>query len=371
MSDKRIVYLCPTLLHLMNCIVTQMTVNKDIPADIVFEDTADFSQISERLMKHSVFENCYRFEFLEAKEEYRALPEEKQREVEHKPSLVYSIPDFPHKYTDLCVNIDSYAPKFFYYGLLEKGMENIKIHFISEGTATYALDFSNTARDKMDHKYYGDRAFLKNLGNMYAYKPELYTGGSKIINLVALPDYSTLSEDIHNIISDVFGKAEPIKEKLIFFEGTFFGDGYLADEMNLFMWIADHIGKDNIIVKRHPRNPIDRFTPMGFKVMPNQTLPWEVMIKDVDFSDKVLVSVASFTCFSSMEMYGRKCRSVLLEDIMQGRVGFLQDPGYRRFFKKAEGIFNSEEIVSWRPRSKRELEIVLDVIGEKIGGWNK
>ena len=368
MERKRFVYLCPTLLSLMNSIVTQLTVNKYYPADIVFEDTSDFSEISRKLMKHGIFENCYFYDFLEGKAKYSAMMQEEKHKVDRKPSRLFRLPAFVHTYSDLCVNLDSYAPKFFYYGLLEKGMSP-KVHFVSEGTATYSMDFANTMNDKMDHDHYGEKAFLKNIQNVYMYKPELYTGGADFITLVNLPEYSTLPEEVHNKIAEIFGTPDPIQEKLIFFEGAFWGDGMLVDELELLFAIADHIGKENIIIKRHPRNTIDRFTPLGFKVMPNQTLPWEVMIKDIDLSEKVLVSVASFTCFSAMEMYGRISRSLLLQNIMRGRVYFLENAGYKRFFRTAEQLFNAEKIVSWNPKSIREMKIALDIIGEQIGGW--
>lgn len=368
MAEKRILYLCPTLLHLMNCIVTQMTVNKEYPADIMFEDVTDFSEIEKRLKTHPVFENFYTFHFTDEIPKYKELSGAEKRKVDHKPSKIFTMPKFQKKYTDLCVNIDSYAPKMVYYNLLEQGMQP-KVHFVSEGTGTYALDFANTERDQMDHGHYGTRAFLNNIGNLYAYKPELYSGDSELVNLVELPQYSAVSAEVHDVISDVFGVADTVKEKVIFFEGVFHGDGYLTNEMDLFLEIADHVGKENIVVKRHPRNQVDRFSPLGYKVMAQQTIPWEVMIKDIDFSQKVLVSVASFTCFSAMEMYGKKSLSILLEDAMLGHAGFLMDPGYKRFFRKAKGLFNSEEIVSWRPTGIKELHLVLDVLGEKIGGW--
>lgn len=369
MEEKRIVYLVPTLLHLMNCIVTQMTVNKEYPADIVFEDTTDFSEISQRLEGLGVFERIYHFDFLAHKDEYRALTGKDKIAAERNPSTVFTFPEFDKPYTDLCVNIDSFAPKFFYYGLLEMGMSP-NVHFISEGTGTYALDFANTARDKMDHAHYGSRAFLKNIGNTYMFSPDLYTGGSKLIHPVQLPNIGTLDSEVHTVLETVFGKADPVREKVIFFEGTFWGDGMLTDEMKLFLAIANHVGKENIIVKRHPRNTVDRFTPMGFKVMPQQTIPWEIMIKDIDLSQKLLISVASFTCFSSFDMYGRDSYSLLLKDLMNGRVYFLEDPGYRSFFTNAEQTFNHERIISWTPTSMNELHLVLDVIAKKIGGYD-
>lgn len=369
MEKQRIVYLCPTLLHLMNCIVTQMTINKGIPADIVFEDVTNFSGIKERLMKHSVFEHVYDFHFSVGIAKYRALETKAQRSsVDHQPSKVFDFPDFEEEYTDLCTNIDSFAPKFFYYGLIEKGMRP-KVHFVSEGTGSYALDFSNTKTDNMDHQFYKDLAYMNNLRKLYVYRPELYTGGSTLLELVQIPAYSALSEDVYNVMEDVFGKAEQIREKLIFFEGCFWGDNYLLDEVGILLDIAKQIGKENIIIKRHPRNTVDRFSPLGFKVMQNQAIPWEVMIKDIDLSQKVLVSVASFTCYSAYEMYGKSSNGILLKDVMLGRVNFLENPGYRRFFQKAEKVFNMEQTVSWSPRSREELKRVLIALEERVGGW--
>ncbi len=369
MSERRLLYLCPTLLSLMNSIVTQMTVNKDTPADLVLEDTSDFSEIVPRLKRHGIFERIESFPYLEDMPNYRPLSPAQKHRVEKKPSLVFHLPQLAGSYTDLCVNLDTYAPKFFYYGLLERGMRPA-IHFVSEGTGTYALDFSNTARDGMDHDAHGDLAFRKKTECNDPARPEIYTGGADDLKLIQLPNYAEFPPEVPAVLEDVFGKTPPIGEKLIFFEGAFWGDGMLTNEIELFLAIAEHIGQDNIIVKRHPRNPTDRFTPLGFKVMPQQSVPWEIMIKDIDLSKKALVSVASFTCFSSMEMYGRPSYSLLLENVMRGRVNFLEDPGYRRFFRQAEKYFNSERIVSWRPQSIRELKIALDVIGERIGGWN-
>ncbi|OUP05680.1 polysialyltransferase family glycosyltransferase [Anaeromassilibacillus sp. An200] len=370
MSSKRIIYLCPTLISLMNSIITQLTLNKGIPADIVFENTMDFSEISERLMKYPIFEKCFHWNSLEEKSIYHDLTQHEKLQVSHRPSKIFHIPRLNDQYTDLCVHIDSYAAKFFYYSLIEKGM-NPDIHFVSEGTGTYALDFVNTARDSIDHEYYKHKAFLKKVKNVYIYQPQLFTGNRKIVNLVEIPLFSSLDSSIHKMINEIFGKAKPVEEKLIFFEGVFWGDNYLVNEMDLFLEIADYIGKENIVVKRHPRNKVDRFTPMGFHVMEQQYLPWEIMIKDIDLSKKVLVSVASFTAFSAKEMYGRVSRSILLEDLLLGKAQFLEDPGYKRFFQRAEKLFNQDEMVSWRPKSMRELQIVLDILEEKVGGWGK
>lgn len=368
MSGQRIVYLIPTLLHLMNCIVTQKTIFKDQPADVVFQDIFTFPEICERVKKAGIFENVYVFNIKEEKNAYRAMNSFERHKVERKPSKLFSLPDLIHEYTDLCINNDSFAAKFFYYALIEKGMTP-KIHFINEGTSTYALDFENTRTDRMDHNYYGSKQFIKNIGNVYLYKPEMYTGGSSLVHPLPLPAYGQLDDTIKETLDFVFGHAQPFKEKVVFFEGTFWGDGMLTNEIQLFLKIADYVGKENIIVKRHPRNPVDRFTPLGFHVMPEQSIPWEIMIKDIDLSKKLLISAASFTCFSAQEMYQRTSYSLLLYNLLRGKVYFLGNPGYKRFFTKARKTFNSYEVVSREPGSESELYVALDALSNKIGGF--
>ena len=366
--NERIVYLCSTPVHLMNCIVAQMTVNREFPADIVLQNVTDFSELRPRLQRCRVFEEIYDFDTLRGNERLHELTGEERAASVHRPSELYPMPELKAGCTVLCANLDSNATRFFYYGLLEKGLSP-RVDFVSEGTSTYAMDFCNTERDGLDHAHYGEGAFLKHIGKLWCYRPELYTGGSELPELMELPVYDALPEEVRAVISDVFGTTAPIREKLIFFEGTFWGDGMLTDEIRLFLAIADHIGRENVIVKRHPRNTVDRFTPLGFKVMERQTVPWEVMIKDEDLSHKVLVSVASFTGFSALEMYGRPSLSLLLKDVMRGKVSFLEDPGYRRFFQQAEQVYNRERVTSWSPKSMNELEMTLDVLEQKVGGW--
>lgn len=368
MSGQRIVYLIPTLLHLMNCIVTQKTIFKDQPADVVFEDVFEFPEIQSRVKASGVFENVYIFCTKQQKQAYRAMGPSERHQVEKKPSLLFSFPEFTHEYTDLCVNNDSSSSKFFYYGLVNRGMSP-KVHFVSEGTATYALDFENTRTDKMSHDFYGEKSFTKNISNTYIYRPEMYTGGSKLVHPVALPSYEDLDVEVRNTLDFIFGQAQHFQEKVIFFEGAFWGDGMLTNEMRLFLEIAHHVGKENIIVKRHPRNPVDRFTPLGFRVMPDQSIPWEIMIKDIDLSKKLLISVASFTCYSAQEMYRRTSYSLLLYNLLQGKVYFLENAGYKRFFTKARKVFNENEVVSREPANLKELHIALDAISNKIGGF--
>ena len=355
---KRNLYLCSQLLNLYNSIVLQSTAEAGTAADLVLADTSDFSQIQERLAAHGLFENIYQFNVLGRLNQIKAEGREALQAAGEDPLGSFMLPELTHTYTDLYVHLDSYAAKFFYYALVKQGM-HLQVHFVNEGSASYAMDFSNTVSDAILHEQYGEDAFLNRIGNLWVYEPELYVGGVEKLVLKTLPKAATEDKALRALLRDVFGAARPIAQKVIYFEGTFAGDGMLVNEMDLVNAVAKAVGKENMIVKRHPRNPRDRFSPAGFQVMENQNVPWEIMLLDLDIADKLLVSVASFAGIAPMEMYGMAPYTLLLNKLLLGRVYFLESPGYKRFFDQAISIYNRDQTRIWRPESMIELETVL------------
>lgn len=367
---KRSLYLCPSVLNLFNALVVKSLLDK-APGDLVLEDTVATSELINRLQQYMFFENIYPVYMKNGLDEIKNIPDKAQRTERFRElDRIFQFPKLVHQYTDLYIHLDSYSAKLFYYTLVSHQKTPIDIHIVDEGTSSYAMDLSNTKNDFIDHDFWGEESkFVKNLKDMFLYRPSLYVGGAEALQLHTIPSVSTLSPTQKDAIASVFGKPDPIQEKVIYFEGTFFGDGYLTNEMDLFLEVAKTVGKENIVVKRHPRNAIDRFTPLGYKVLINQFIPWEVMLMNLDVTDKLLVSVASFTCLSPLHMYDMPARSILLEDMMVGQVGFLQTPGFKNFFSLAYKTFNADKMYSWRPTGSRELQRILHMLECELGGW--
>ncbi len=367
----RRLYLCPTLLHLFNCLVLEYSFENHEEADLFLSDASDFTEKVEPLRACGLFNRVHLLEINERLEALKAMPsKEEKREIMTHPGDYFTqvaqlIADEELNYQELYTNQDSYLAKAVYYCLVERGMRPV-VHFVDEGTASYAIDLNNTRNDWLPHAHYGDGRIDKNLGQLWLYLPELYTGGVNRLKLMKLPYSVKEDHQLQALLHNVYGTIPQFKQKVVYFEGTFMGDGILTNEMQLLNFIVDKVGKENIIIKRHPRNPIDRFTPMGFAVMENASVPWEIMLMDMDVSKKILISVASFTCLSPMEMYGRETNAILLEPLLLGRVYFLQSEGYKKFFKKAISLFNEEKQLIWRPENYEELSCVLGYLKTRM-----
>lgn len=76
--------------------------------------------------------------------------------------------------------------------------------------------------------------------------------------------------------------------------------------------IAKIVGKENIIVKRHPRCQHDRFTERGFKVLTDSRFPWEITLLNEDARHHVLISLSSTATTTGKTVLGKNIPAVQL-----------------------------------------------------------
>lgn len=131
------------------------------------------------------------------------------------------------------------------------------------------------------------------LKNFYCFYPELYKG-----KLHAVPVQKIQKEgDCADILRKVFelDKAElEYPEKYIYFASV--GDsegGKPIGEFRVLNGIAQLIGKDNLLVKVHPRDDTEKYRSKGFKVDKNSSIPWEPIQLSSDFSQHVFLTAIS------------------------------------------------------------------------------
>lgn len=99
-------------------------------------------------------------------------------------------------------------------------------------------------------------------------------------------------------MEDVYDK------KYIFMEESFFAEGQETNDVEIVENIAKLVGKDNIMVKIHPRNPVNRFKKLGYKTNVNTAIPWEVILLNQDMRNKVLLSVSSTSIINPIRVFG-------------------------------------------------------------------
>lgn len=149
------------------------------------------------------------------------------------------------------------------------------------------------------------------------YTPEVYAG-----YYVLRPDYLLI--DVHcpvmkikefqknnsmflYKINGIFGykseECDVYENKLIYFEECTQAEGKdFWGDIEAVNKIAEIVGKENVIVKRHPRNTKDRFAEAGFNTNRNTWIPWEVIMLNQDVSNSIMIAIG--------------CNSIIMADVM-------------------------------------------------------
>ena len=122
--------------------------------------------------------------------------------------------------------------------------------------------------------------------------------------------------DVYNRVFKYDPSVDSYEEPFIFFEESYYADGYDINDVELVEKIAAIAGRENLFIKTHPRNPKNRFKQLGYKTNKNTSIPWEVICMNVDLSEKTLITIASVAAIVPATMLGKKYRGILLMKVI-------------------------------------------------------
>lgn len=364
-------YNVATFYQLMNAIHLKMQLFPKEKADIILMDATDFSHQASVLRTLNIFENVYDGVNSWKTDREFASGTEEQRKKTFKTFLSNDCGEFTKKaYTDYFMGAQTPYFKMVYYALCEHHIYP-KVHLFGDGIYTYVLDFvQDCERDGFWHGRYGSHDIRKNLGNIYGYGTEEMYLGSKALNYTQVPPINS-SPELWSKETEIFtllwGECPLPKEKYIFLEEGMFQDHALVADITLLDRIAKIVGKENIIIKRHPRCVYDRFSTRGYKVLEHSSFPWEVSLMNEEASKHVLLSLSSTATTTGKTVLGKNIKAIQLYKI---RPFGLAGPhcSQKKFPVYAETLYrfmNQGEKVLFVPRSNAELtEIIKYIEGE-------
>lgn len=220
------------------------------------------------------------------------------------------------------------------YRMLRKNNKRVKAIMFEDGYATYSgwysdflTMFGSVPNDNNPYR----RPFYKTLfhrwvDNVFSKVEKLLVFNPSIMTYQPAFDVQTIepidtrNEKLVEIYNSVFGyetDVDAYKEPVIFFEESYFADGYNVDDIGIVEQIADIVGKNNIFIKIHPRNPENRFKKNGYKTNQNTSIPWEVICMNMDLKNKILVSISSVAVIVPATMLGKEYTGILLMNAMK------------------------------------------------------
>ena len=204
-------------------------------------------------------------------------------------------------------NNNTYFAKIVYARLVYSNPDLLCAKF-DEGILSYNFDFAADTASKFDkfvrlglhcrrHKTLEEQT-----STFYCFFPEMYDGN---LNAVVLQPLNADDESLSDLFKRIFSiRSETLcyKQRYIYFASHVDSDMGINVEFNVVEKLANILGKENILVKKHPRDFTTEYEDNGYCVDSNSTVPWEALQLCIDISDKVLISSLSGSVMSTNAM---------------------------------------------------------------------
>ena len=188
---------------------------------------------------------------------------------------------------------------------------NLTIQMFEDGFSTYS-SYTGDYLEKRSVKHWFTRRSLWKTRELFIFNPDIMAWRPTFHVTKISSDFSQV---FLNRINRIFGYGflkDDYNKRVIFFEESYSADGKTVDDVDLLEEIAKVVGKDNIIVKIHPRNPTNRFSEHGFVTNTNTSIPWEVILINGDFSKSIFVTMASNAAMNPYFLFGKTTPAFLL-----------------------------------------------------------
>lgn len=355
-----ILFLCETLYTLFNAIQIKCKCFPDENADVLLTGTSRFESYVEKLESTGVFDEVIISDFSSVRD---------MAELRHNMGRIIRAPQKyehalknPKPYTDYFLPVaTSDYEKVIFYQLAMNGPVP-RVHFYDEGMLTYYADIMGSLySDSINHgRFSEDKRFGSNIADIYVYEPELITIPNNSIPIKEIPKID-ISDSAHTeMLVSVFGKCRLPDEKFIFLEECFWTEGKNTCEIDILDRISERVGKENIIVKLHPRTVHNVFAMHGYKTFLESNVPWEMFVLNPEFKEKILLTVSSGSAITSKLIFGEDFNAIYIWKIMTLAQRYhIKVKNFRQFFDKTMLLYNQDRRNMFCPSDMSELDIAI------------
>ena len=201
----------------------------------------------------------------------------------------------------------------------------------------------------------------ENIDGILLFEPELLIYEPNCPILV-LNKTQGLTNKFKKLIEELFNTYNIIQnydKKYIIFEEAMFSNSDEFDDEKIILDIVNKVGKDNVLIKLHPRTKEDRFSKLGIKTLGSDGIPWEAITLTGDFSNKILIAIGSGSIVNYRLTYGKNMRAILLFKLFKTNLKYLSS-NYDKFWNKLKSTYPESGI--YMPETMEELDKILTEI---------
>ena len=336
---KRAIFVCNTVYQVMVASWLRITEFKDYIADIIVTDHMNnHEMIARRIGETDYFANVYPVK--RKKYDYSGTADysinARIRRGMRPEDELSSMIKLEHKYdVMLDANIDVFSRKLF--NVLKNsrfsnvGKRTLKLYLYEDGIYTYSKAYEQvymhdcipdnaTYKLKILNNYLlNTKCIYGNVKGMFLFNPEMirYTPEWKLKEIKKIERDNNSFKEYLNYIFSYYESADVYDKKVIFLEESIYMNSTERPDAEMLDKISEIIGKDNIMVKIHPRNPQNVFSQRGYKTNANTAIPWELILFNNDFSNKILITLASSAILNPTAIFGIKVKSYSLYECLK------------------------------------------------------
>ena len=326
--DQRILFICNTYMQLITAIQLKLSIFEDVQADLIISDhSVNAHSIGERLQTCRIFSRIHNINSKEI-----MYDQGKLADLKDVMNVTFCL---GNKFKSLLWQDTAYDA-IFYYNLEpllvcaydESSKNGVKPRCVcyEEGILSYASiihGYNTCPRMKVIH-YLRGLLRKENISDLtkdfYIYYPELFPSDRGVCHKIPY-----LSREDHvfiktvNTIFDYHPEEEHYLQKYLFFASSADIDGNPVGETELVMRVSDMVGKENLLVKMHPRDGRHVYEEQGISVSRNSAVPWEVIQLNHHFDDHVFLSVSSGSVLNTSAMLDDHIPTFFLYPLVKGK----------------------------------------------------
>lgn len=347
-TNKKVLMVCNSVYQILVAVHLKLNYYADDAVDLIVSDQMNNSRnIADRITKIGLFRQVIH---INNKKEANGKFTQKAVETWSNLKIIRDIYKKNGVYDVLCVsNIAVFTILLYNYLRRKKPLE---LCIFEDGFSTYSNFFKNSDKATFIHRFINKKGMIGSASKLYLFNPQLLEWKMPDGEVVAMNKIQPKSDEVE-ILNRIFDiqKADKYDAPMLFMEESFFADGFEVEDVEIVNEIAKHFGKERVMIKTHPRNPVNRFAELGYKTNKNTEIPWELIVLNQDISKKILITISSSAVLTPFLLFDIPVKSYSLLKMLKNKPGNMQGE-LGKFMEKVYDLYPNH---FFAPETQEEL----------------
>ena len=349
----------------------------DSESDIVLPESVQLrDKMKESIIKYRLFNRVYYADIRKffPKTRNKLLHEFNRLKSSVNPYYIAEDIELDNPVYDVFVTTEVNYYTESIYSLLKKYNKNVRVELMDEGYSSYTYYFKEAYKPtkrknriknrlfKIPGIVYGRSFISSDAKVIYYFAPELICWDDIPYEIRRI---NIKSDDVfHEKMNELFdydslmkaGLENEYERQYLYFEESFFWSMGNENDVKIIDYIAEIVGKENVAIKLHPRNEVNRFIDKGYKTNATYGVPWEVVAANLPSNDRrVFLSFSSGAVLNYKFISNNSFKTILLYKCI-GDDYYHVDDSVKQWFEKFKLYYGESVFI---PEDMNELDNLL------------